>query len=443
MSPLQVAAQIVGQLGGAGIAARRLLAQRLEKDGIEIAAQRACEFLGCGAQLGGEVDGVFGGLGECVGVGVLAALSGVAVFGERRARGQRRPRRLADKNCARQGDRIRRGGRVGAATGEQAVEQRAECVDVGGGGRRLAAKLLGTGRLEREDARELGGLVQGQCVGAVGIDQLGDAEIQQLRFAFGGDQHVGGLDVAVHDEVAVGELHGVAELGDQPQPRRHRQAMLTAMLVDRLAIDIFHDEVGFALVAGAGVEQPRDARVLQIGLYLALGAEALLESGTCGAGQQLDRHLSAILRVIALGEVDPTHAAAAELAHDAVGPEPAALHGRLRCTGRLAKQAMRLTCNSHVDGAVTGVGSDELFELRAQFGIRACGLRDPGGALVLGLCERLLEQRFEALPSIGIERHGGAPSSPAYSSRVSQALAKRRSRLTVAAEMPSSCAISS
>ena len=51
--------------------------------------------------------------------------------------------------------------------------------------------------------------------GVAGCDELGDAEVEQLRRPVGGHQDVAGLDVPVHDQVAVRELHRGADLAEQ------------------------------------------------------------------------------------------------------------------------------------------------------------------------------------------------------------------------------------
>ena len=50
------------------------------------------------------------------------------------------------------------------------------------------------------------------------IEQLRDAEVEQLRRAFGRHQDVGGLQVAVHDQVLVRVLDGAADVEEQLQP---------------------------------------------------------------------------------------------------------------------------------------------------------------------------------------------------------------------------------
>ncbi len=59
-SPLQVTLEIRGELGGAVVATLGLLAQRLEDDGVEIAAKRSRELLGRAAQLPRVVLGAVG-----------------------------------------------------------------------------------------------------------------------------------------------------------------------------------------------------------------------------------------------------------------------------------------------------------------------------------------------------------------------------------------------
>ena len=98
------------------------------------------------------------------------------------------------------------GDAVRPPAGEQLVEQHAQRVDVGGGGHRLAAHLLGAGVLGRHQLQPGRGRRQ-RLPGHLGIEQLGDAEVEQLGHAVLGDQDVGRLDVAVDDQVLVRVLH--------------------------------------------------------------------------------------------------------------------------------------------------------------------------------------------------------------------------------------------
>lgn len=75
-------------------------------------------------------------------------------------------------------------------------------------------------------------------------------------------------------QVAVGMHNGVGQLQEERQPTLQRRA--TRAFVDRLAVDELQHEVGQAVVAGAGTQQPRDVRVRQPRQGLALqGKERL------------------------------------------------------------------------------------------------------------------------------------------------------------------------
>jgi hypothetical protein len=95
------------------------------------------------------------------------------------------------------------------------------------------------------------------------VEQLGDAEIQQLGHALRGDQDVVGLQVAVHDQVLMGVMHGGTDGADQLDALGERQAAAIAINVDGLAVDIFHHQIGRAVGGAAAVQQPCDVRVLQ------------------------------------------------------------------------------------------------------------------------------------------------------------------------------------
>ncbi len=106
----------------------------------------------------------------------------------------------------------------------QLEEQDAERVDVGGGGDRLAQQLLGAGvRGGHRPEVAAGGFPQRQREG-VRIEQLGDAEVEQLGLGFGGDQDVRRLEVAVHHQLLVGVAHRAADLAEKLQPFRRGRA---------------------------------------------------------------------------------------------------------------------------------------------------------------------------------------------------------------------------
>ena len=164
-----------------------------------------------------------------------------------------------------------------APTAQQFVEQDAACPDVGGNADRAARQLLGRGVLHGHrtpaELRQLRGVDRF----VVRLEQLCDPEVQQHCTAFAGDQHVAGLQVAMHDEMRVGVLHGLQYLQHQLDSRLCVQMPLLAPAVDRLALDVFEREIGLAVVGHAGVVKASDVGVRERRTDVALAREALHE----------------------------------------------------------------------------------------------------------------------------------------------------------------------
>ena len=212
---------------------------------------------------------------------------------------------------------------VGPAAGEDLVEQHAERVDVGGAADRGAADLLGRGELRGHDQEPR----PREILALRPADQLGDAEVEQLRLAAGGDEDVGGLEVAVDHEVLVRVGHRVAHGGKQLQPLVQRQVVGLAVAVDRLALDQLHREVGQALLGDPAVHQPRDPRVLQQRQDPPLLDEAPEHAGPA-LMDHLDRDPLLELPVVPLAEQAP-------------GPSRRAPARGPRGTGRSARESAR------------------------------------------------------------------------------------------------------
>ncbi len=128
------------------------------------------------------------------------------------------------------------------------------------------------------------------------------------------------LDVAVDDAVAVRVAERREDLPRIRDRHGHRaQAARADELLERAALDVLHDdEVG--AVELASVEDRDDVRVREARGVRRLAPEALDELLVVRVPrvQHLDRDTAA--EFLVLGEVDVGHAAAAELARDAVTP---------------------------------------------------------------------------------------------------------------------------
>ena len=151
-------------------------------------------------------------------------------------------------------------------------------------------------------------------------DGAGDAEVGHLDAAVGGDEHVAGLDVAVHDAVAVGEAEGGGDVGgDLRGAVGMHPAVVPQDLGQGVTLHVLHDDEVRA-VGLAPVEHRHDVGVLQVGGRLGLAAEALDES--CVGGQRREQHLDRHRPVehLVACQVDLGHAAAPEPPVQLVAP---------------------------------------------------------------------------------------------------------------------------
>ena len=75
------------------------------------------------------------------------------------------------------------------------------------------------------------------------------------------------------DGLLVGVLHPGADFGHQFEPLTRRQPPRVAVVVDRNALDVLHDEVGPPLLGLARVVHPGNARMVHQGQGLPLEFE--------------------------------------------------------------------------------------------------------------------------------------------------------------------------
>jgi hypothetical protein len=199
------------------------------------------------------------------------------------------------------------------APGKKLVEDDAERVDIGRGRDGSIADLLRAGvlRCKRGDH----GL---RCVG-IGVKQLGDAEVEEFGRAVGSHKDVGGLEIAVDDEIAVGVLDGFAYLEEELQYLVAGAGL--AEVADGDTIDELEDEIRTAIVGLTTVEEASDVGVLKPGKGLTLLLEpAAGVIGVEAVADDLEGYLFAEV-ILADGGIDISHTTLAELVLNTVALE--------------------------------------------------------------------------------------------------------------------------
>ncbi len=155
------------------------------------------------------------------------------------------------------------------------------------------------------------------------VEQLGDAEVEQLGFAVGGDEDVAGLEVAMDDEVGVGVLYCGAHLAEDFEAASDGDPFFVAVFIERLAVDVLHDEVGLALWRFGDLIQPCDVGMVECGEQLAFELETAKDV-VCveSLADELDGDyaLGAVFAVVGCF-VDGPHPAASDAAQHAVGAD--------------------------------------------------------------------------------------------------------------------------
>jgi hypothetical protein len=120
-------------------------------------------------------------------------------------------------------------------------------------------------------ARELGLLARRRAF----LEQLGDAEVEQLDAAVLRHQHVVGLDVAVDDQARMRMRRRGEHVEEKPHARGDIEVLVVAPAVDALAFDVLEDEEGLPRAGDAGIEQAGDVRVGEAGEEAAFALESL------------------------------------------------------------------------------------------------------------------------------------------------------------------------
>jgi hypothetical protein len=254
----------------------------------------------------------------------------------------------------------------------------------------LGARVLG------RHHRERGG--GGRHVGVdAGGEQLGDAEVEQLRDAVTVHQDVRRLDVAVDHQVLMGVVDGAAHRPEQGQPLPGPQLVRRAEMRDRLPVHVLHHEVGLAGLGRPAVEHRRDVGMLEAREDLSLLAEAPLEgAGVDPAADQLQGDGLAERVVVPHGPVDRAHASVRDRVEGLVGPDP--LRAGLGRAGPFGAGDVEPD-RSRQEAAGLLVRDQQAVDLAAQLVVAAAGLVEEDAPRLRRARERGLEHFLQSLPT--------------------------------------------
>ena len=391
-------AMAAGELGEAVAPGGRM---RNDRQAVEMAFDVGRELGGAAVALGAVRRER--ALGDALQVAAQAARLDTRRQAVRRALLAAQAHRAPLLDLAREGLRALAAEAVRAPAGEQHVQQDAERVDVGGGGERHAAQLLGTRPLDGQRAR----CAERRPITVSGgrLEQLGDPEVQQLRCAVGIDEHIGGFQIPVQDELLMREADRAADHDEEAQTGVDVERAPVAVAIDGLAGDVLEHQVWHALGRCAAVDEVGDVGMHETGEDAPLGEETLAQDvrGELGP-DELDRHGLREGAVVAPGPVDGAHAAAADLRLEQPRPDPLGRAGqvaRQRPVGFRCGVGFESENRRRVEprAAVPGRGPQPVFERDGNLRLVAPEAFDHARAL-LGSCVEQELKRFLELPEL-------------------------------------------
>ena len=155
------------------------------------------------------------------------------------------------------------------------------------------------------------------------VEQLGDPKIEQLDRPLPGHEHVGGFEIAVHDEIFVCVLQGRPHLVQQGNPLVYGQRVLVTVGRDGVAVHVFHDEVRHVVVRKSPVQKGRDVGMIQLRQHLLLQPEA--PTGRISVepdAKKLYGHRLVEAAVRTLGPKHAAHSPPSNFFFQPVGPHP-------------------------------------------------------------------------------------------------------------------------
>src|ERR1700735_5480713 len=112
----------------------------------------------------------------------------------------------------------------------------------------------------------------------LGREQLGYAEIEQLRVPFIGDEDIRRFDIAVYDQIAVRIVNRRADRDEQLEAFAYEQRAAVAIRVDGFAIDILHDEVRGPSLQIAAIYEGSDRAMVERGQDVAFAVQTAAQA---------------------------------------------------------------------------------------------------------------------------------------------------------------------
>ena len=120
----------------------------------------------------------------------------------------------------------------------------------------------------------------------------------------------------------MGKLHGRAEGGEERQASRERQCMLSAVNIERQAIDVLHHQVGATVFGSATVIEAGDVRMLELSQNLPFDQDTLFGvADSEPMPQHFDRDLLFVLVVRTSGKEDIAGTTGTQRLDEAIGTD--------------------------------------------------------------------------------------------------------------------------
>src|SRR5450755_4309379 len=157
------------------------------------------------------------------------------------------------------------------------------------------------------------------------VKQLRDAKVQEFYHTIASNEDDGRFDISMNNKLAVRMRDCGENVDEQTHARLDIELMPLAIRVNRLAFDVFEDQVGLSRLQNPRIEEARDIRVIEAAEDIALELEAMFPDRT--DPRRVHKFNGNRALVAAVGPPcapDAAHAAAANLSLNLISAHPAA-----------------------------------------------------------------------------------------------------------------------